>query len=365
VNKIKTASLIIILFGFIHSAKCQSFTDKLSIGGNFYYGFIIPHHSDMIHLTNRHFTMQEVNLTMQTNGNKLWHQLFNYPILGLSLLYSDLGNNPYLGNVISVMPTMNFNLTLKKKFNLYFRLGSGLGYLTKRFERLENYKNTVIGTHLNVAIQLMYEARWNITNRWTLNAGISLTHFSNGAFKTPNLGINITTLHLGASWKINKNPSEKILQTIPVINKKKIEFSFYALFGTKELNPPDGKKYLSYCFSTTIMKPLSIKRKLGLGIDVSVSYAYLESLKERGIEPSNDFQKLRPGVNISYKLDFSHLAMLMQVGCYLYTLQTKDGYIYDRFSFEYTFKKHYIIHLGLKSHFFTADLIELGVGYRI
>jgi hypothetical protein len=55
---------------------------------------------------------------------------------------------------------------------------------------------------------------------------------------------------------------------------------------------------------------------------------------------------------------------VMQLGVYMYTRIKKEGYIYDRLALQYCLKNHYIIHLGLKTHLFYADMIEYGFGYR-
>jgi hypothetical protein len=38
--------------------------------------------------------------------------------------------------------------------------------------------------------------------------------------------------------------------------------------------------------------------------------------------------------------------------------------VFDRLALQYRFGKHYLVHLGLKTHFFTADMIEYGIGYK-
>jgi hypothetical protein len=342
----------------------SAFKSDLWLEGKLHYGFVAPHHENMIHLTNQHLTMFEFSVVQATNGKRLWQQLHKYPLTGVSVLYSDLGGARYLGKAIGVFPYINFQLTKGKRINLFFRFGTGLGYLTKHFTRTDNYRNIAIGSHFNALIQMMYELRWKPAPRFDVNIGISLTHFSNGAIKTPNLGINIPTLNLSLAYKTDKEQPERIKNEIPAINKKKWEFNVIGIFGISELYAAYGPKYTAYVISASFLKPLSLKRKMGIGLDVFYDNAVLESMRRLHIEVKNNFEVIRPGLTFTHKIEISHLAIVMQLGAYVYTKYKKDGYLYDRLSLQYRFGQHVLLHLGLKTHLFTADMIEYGIGYK-
>lgn len=366
----RAAILAMICLVYFLASACElpaqntALKSKLWLEGKTYYGFIMPHHENMLHLGDRHFTMFEITLSEASNGDKLWEQLHKYPRKGISLLYTDLGGSPYIGKAFSVFPYINFQLTRGKKINLFFRFSTGLGYITKPFSRTENHKNIAIGSHVNAMIQLMYEMRWRPAPRLEVNTGISLTHFSNGAMKVPNLGINIGALSLGLAYKLDKNQPERIRREIPELNKKKWEFTVIGLTGFSELYAAYGPKFMAYGITATFLKPMSHKRKIGIGLDVSWDAANVESLDRLGIEIKNGFAVTRPGLTFTHRLDFSHLSIVMQLGGYLYTKLKKDGHFYDRLALQYCIKKHFVIHLALKTHLFVADMVEYGVGYR-
>jgi hypothetical protein len=348
------------------SAQDQStpLKSKLWVEGKCYYGFIIPHHENMLHLTNRHFNMFEISISEASSGDRLWEQLHKYPIKGISLLYTDLGDSPHLGKAIGVFPYLNFQLTKGEKINLFFRYSTGLGYITKPFSRTENYKNIAIGSHVNAMIQLLYEMRWKPAPRLEITVGASLTHFSNGVIKVPNLGINIASLNTGLAWKLNKNPNERRRNEIPEFDKKKWEFNVIAMGGISELYAAYGPKFPGFGITASFLKPVSLKRKIGIGLDITYNGANVESLIRLGMAPKNNVEVTRPGLAFTHKMEFSHLAIVMQLGSYMYTKFKKDGYIYDRIALQYTIKGHYIVHLGLKTHLFVADMVEYGIGYR-
>lgn len=346
-------------------AQTVPWQDKLMVEGKIHYGFVIPHHENMIHLTPQHLTMLEADVLQATNGDRLWERQHRFPLKGISILYSDLGGAQYLGQVIACLPYLDFNLTRKHKVNLYFRFGAGVGYLTKKFDRLENYKNIAIGSHFNAGIQMMYEMRWKCTPRLHLTAGACLTHFSNGAIKTPNLGINIATVNAGLAYKMNARVASMKPFEKPEPLLHPWQFSVTGIFGVSELYAAYGPKFKAFVISGTAVKAVGkrSKRLLGVGLDIFYDEANIESLARLGTPVTHNLEVVRPGLNVTHTLVFSHLSLIMQLGGYVYTLYKTDGYCYDRIALQYRFKKHYNLHLALKTHLFRADMIEYGIGY--
>ncbi len=328
-----------------------------------YYGFVVAHHKSMQHLTNSHFTGVEVCFALQSTGKHLWEQLYKYPQKGMGVFYSPLGGSKMLGNVVAVYPYLNFNLTHGRRINLYFRFACGLGYLTKRFDAATNYKNIAIGSHVNAFLQIRYEMRWLVSKRLSLMAGIEMSHLSNGAFKTPNLGINIPTVNVGLSYKLHKEPVVLIKKEVPVYDRK-WQYTVMGHFGASELYPANGKKYMAYILTGYFMKPLGIKRNIGAAVDVFYDNAISEVMRRNDEMVHNKFETIKAGVSFVYEMNFSHLSFIAQIGSYLIAKDKSDGYIFDRVAFNYTFSKHYVVQLGLKTHLTTADMVEVGFGYR-
>ncbi len=317
----------------------------------------------MSHLVRSHFPCFELNISEQTHGRRLWEQLFKYPVKGLGVYYSPLGNTKELGQGLAIFPYLNFCLTKGKKVNLYFRVAFGLGYLTRRFDTETNYKNIAISTHLNAFMQLRYEMRWNITKRLGLAAGLTLSHFSNAAFKVPNLGINIPTVHLGLSYKLFRETPGQIKNDVPQADKR-WQFAVVGRFGVNELYGAGGPKYPYYGLTGYFMKPLNLKRQIGIGCDIYYSGAVLEMIHRREIAIKSRFEAIRPGLSFVYIMNFSHLSLVLHLGAYLYNKENSDGYFYDRVALQYTVKKHILFQLGLKTHLMRAEVLEFGFGYK-
>jgi hypothetical protein len=358
--------LLSLMLGYNALGQAVPFKDKLWIEGKVHYGFVIPHHENLTHLAAQHFCMMEVDVVQASNGDHLWEEQHHYPLKGISFLYSDLGGSKPLGKAYACIPYLDFDLTRRGKVKLFFRFGAGLGYLSKRFSRLDNYKNIAIGSHFNAAIQLGYELRWKATPRLDVTAGVSLTHFSNGAIKIPNLGINIASLSAGCAYKLDKQQPTLVKNANLLDFSRKWEYRVFAMFGVSELYAAYGPKFPAMVLSATFLKPVgkTNKRRIGAGLDVFYDEANIESLSRIGKPVKSNVEVVRPGVNFTHQFNFSRLSLVLQLGAYVYTKYKGDGYIYDRLSLHYLFGKHYMVHLGLKTHLFSADMIEYGLGYK-
>ena len=134
--------------------------------------------------------------TINTKNNN-FNILYKYPERGFSFLYQNF-NSSALGEVFGGYRHYSYNLKNKPNNQLKLTSGFGLGYATKAYDSEINPKNHAIGSKFLASaylklhfFQLLHQEKLSI------NIGVSLIHFSNIAFKNPNLGINTVSLNLG------------------------------------------------------------------------------------------------------------------------------------------------------------------------
>jgi hypothetical protein len=358
---------IIISLGLLVLSDCYaqkpSFFNDVLFETKANYGFVIAHHKTMTHLSTNHFPSFEIAMGKQTSGKKYWEEIYKYPIKGIMFYYSTLGNNEILGNAYAIMPYLNFPWAEGKRCSFNFRFAAGLGYITRPFNRTDNFANNAIGSHINAAINLLFEFRWSPWPRVTFNTGIGISHFSNGALKTPNLGINIPAISAGVSFKPEKAEVQKLKNNVDPFSKK-MEFRIIGAFGLSNLNYCDTRMFPSYTLSTYMLKPLSWKRKIGGVFDIFYNTEVKEFLLNSGDTIKNDLAIIRPAVSFVHIYEFSRLSFILQVGCYLYTKYKGDGYIYERIGLQFLISKHLQANLSMKIHIAKADNVEFGFGYR-
>lgn len=367
-SKLKVLSKVIkimLLLLLYLSSKAQNLPGSdFLISGDGHIGYIISHRNNMGNLIKGHIYGGELNYIFRTDGCKTWQQIHKYPELGVCFLHLYLANPQQLGNMEALYPYANFRLNkLKRKASLNLRLGAGLAYLTKAFDRIENHQNAAIGSNLNGFVNLRLNTNVMLSQAWRLDAGVGLTHASNAAMSTPNLGLNIVTVNLGLAYAFgNKNCTFRI-DSIPKMENK-WQPSIIGVFGIKELENPGGSKYLAYGLQANLYRTLNYKNKLGAGIEMAYNNATKKVWEDDSVYTSTSADIVQGGVKICYAFNMNKLSFPLDFGVYLYKKQAYNGMFFHRIGFRYLVTKHLIANVTLLTHWGKADYFEWGVGYQ-
>ncbi len=361
--------LILSLMEGMGQTEHKLFNRNLYAEGKAYYGFLYAHHLELERY-NAHFPAFEINIHQLTYGKREWERAYNYPMIGVSFWYSGLGNSSEIGSVFALMPYINFPLFRHDNFSFNFRFALGAGYLTKRFDNLSNYKNLAIGSHLNAAVNLMFEARYRINTYLAASAGICLQHFSNGSLKEPNYGLNAPMLNVGLAFKPareNKYITDRYYaptEPYSVILTHSIEFNFGGAVGYKNMQHILGDNFFVYHLYENTFYQVSRKSKWGIGFDLSYDPSQLVLLERKGTIVDHNWEVVRPGINGAYQLVLSKVGFLFNIGVYLGGRERSNGPLYEKISFQYNFSKNVFANVMLRVHFGRADYIGWGVGYK-
>ena len=354
--------------GFHHKLR----SSNLVLEGRVYYGWTLDHHIEITPYK-RHYPAYEISLLKATYGRTRWEYMYNYPLIGISYWYSDLGKTKPLGSAHAIFPYINFPLLNKKGFNIYFRLGVGLGYLTRKYDRYDNFENLAIGSHLNGAVNLLFEARWRMGSRFMAAIGVSLMHFSNGSIKQPNYGLNMPGANLAFAYRLSReNPYER-KKLLPELypfefdGKKFLQLDFNAALGIKDLQATlgNGNQFIVAVIYGNLLWPVSFKSRLGFGFDISYDGSDVKLLEVRGNPPEHKISIVKTGISGGYELAFSRMAIMLNLGINLSGADKSDGYVYEKLALRYGITKSLFGSLTLKALYGKADFLTLGVGYRI
>jgi hypothetical protein len=326
-------------------------------------GYIISHRNNMSHLIKGHVFGGELNYIFRTAGNKPWQQIHKYPEVGFCALHLDLANPKQLGSLEALYPYTNIRLNkLKRNWKLNLRLGVGLAVVTKPFNRVTNYKNNAIGSYLNGFVNLRLGYAIMLTKAWRLDAGVGLTHASNGAMATPNLGLNIATINLGIGYAVGCKDMVCIKDTILNCRKRWVPMVI-ALVGMREMEQPDGEKYLAYGAQFNVYKTLNYKNRIGSGIEVAYNNATKELYEMDSVYNTTVTDIGTLGAKISYEFTFDRLSIPVDFGFYLYKKRPDYGKMFHRIGIRYMLTKHVMANVTLLTHWARADYFEWGLGY--
>ena len=330
-----------------------------------HYGFILPHHGSMQYLINGHTPGFEINYIKPTHGEKKWQRIYHYPEIGLNFFYIALSNPTQLGDGMALSPFINFNLNHGKRFHLQMKWTTSVGYMTKKFDRLENHKNTVIGSNFNMYANLRLNAAYYISENFRMEIGLGMSHFSNGASNMPNLGINIPTLDLGLGYHFNTKSVTVVLDTFS-IPQKTGRLAFYAGAGINSIDPPGSKKYGGYTLSANYERKRGNKNRWSGGLELSFNSSYIaEFRQDTVVQLSSDLQNLQVGLKAGYALVIGRLFIPIEMGYYLYSMKKSNGPIFHRIGTRVQVNDHLVVGVTLKTHWAKADFFELCVGYTL
>ncbi len=331
-------------------------------------GFLVAHHLEM-EVFNKHIPSFEISLAKATYGKQQWEALYLYPVIGVTYWSGHLGSAETLGKAHAIMPYISFPLTKNRNNELDLKVSAGLGYLTQKFDRLENYKYIAIGSHVNAAVNFMVEYRWKPTSFLQLSAGMQLMHFSNGSIKTPNFGLNIPSLSAGVAFRLNKENPYIMRSIRPSLTmyefdghdflEGRVSFSF----GTKSIGEVISERYNVMTGSMAVLKSLSYKSKAGLCFDILYDGSDVRLIDEEGEKTETGSNLTKSGVSLMYELVVSRLSFPFGLGFYTGG-RSNEGISYYKIGMQYLVTPNVFGAITLKTHFARADYVTFGVGYR-
>lgn len=343
--------------------KPNNFITLLHLEAKAHYGFVIPHHPEIWALTDGYFPLWEVSIFKQTDGRKSYHYLRRYPQPGLTYFYTDFGRSQELGVMHAVIPNIRIPLIKKEKFSLAFGIGLGAAYLSKKFDRLENYKNLTIGSHYNAAVNFQLRLRWRLSTQLHFVSGASMLHVSNGTIKTPNYGLNIPALFAGFDLKLNRKKINYIVPNEIRQLKKKINLRLGAGIATKETGDVLDKQFKVYIGNLTLSRFYNNTNRFLIGVDG----VYDESTKytlETKMKPTEEYlDVMKIGINIGHEWTFSRLSMFMNLGYYVHNNNDADESLYNKLGMTFNFLKFAYAGVTLQAHWAKAEFLSFGIGF--
>ncbi|NEQ50506.1 MAG: acyloxyacyl hydrolase [Leptolyngbya sp. SIO3F4] len=345
---------------YLATGQVSSYSQGVEVLGH--YGFIIAHRQNIDHVIKGHTPGLEVNYEVKLRGKQPWQHCYGFPTYGASYLYFDLGNPEELGYGHGILAFFRFPLWQNRTSRFDLKLASGLGYITKRWERLENHNNILIGSHFNMAVQFQASYRWQFQPRWAFRSGIGLTHFSNGASVIPNLGINLMTVSAGLTYEFGKAP-------VPALDTN--VFSYEDGWGLltsvagffKEAVDEGGDRYAAGTWLLEGYRDVSTRSRFSLG----VSTMYNGSLEKVYAAEEDLFTDrwtdwLQVGIQFGYHLKMNRWELYLQNGVYVYSLRYPNGILFSRLGGRYRVNREWFLTANLKSHLLKADYFEFGFG---
>ena len=327
-------------------------------------GIMTAHRPFMAHLVREKAYGFEVSFSKQQVEKSYFAFKNKNPLNGLAFEIRNFGYNQVLGNAFSLIQYQNFVIfQTKSNLCLDFKIGTGISYITKKYNKQTNPMNNAIGSNINAKVSFKIELN-KFTPNYHFGFGTELAHFSNGTFQHPNLGLNTLSLYvnIGYNTKSRKvfNDSVKFVKTDV---KPSSYFIVEGIATVSELMPipADAKKYPVFAGRFSFVKPLSRSWNYELAIDgvYNASNQYNYADKEYS---ASDVPQL--GLYAGLSFNYYKSQIIFGMGYYLIDVINPLGREYNRIGYRYYFKKNIFGLFNIRANFGKADFFEFGLGYK-
>ncbi len=331
---------------------------------------------------------------IETDGRKLWQQLYGYPTWGFGFYSVNFFDSGELGTPSAIYAFINAPIIKRfKRWSINYEVGFGLTYNWKPFNLDTNPYQYAIGSYNTVFIDAGLNADVNLGKHFNITVGFTFTHFSNGATRVPNMGINLVAPRVGIKYRF-KPRKEFIINEIPKYSgkweyialiagsSKQLGFEVVDNFDTTYV----AETYGIITLSTGVNRQISYKVKFGAGLDLSYdgsynSYISYENNKTTARLNAGNGNKLAVGAYGSFELVVNKLSVIIQPGWYIYREEwkvpeepsegisiprRKPGGSYQRIGLKYHIFNNVFAGINVRAYNFSiADYIEWNIGYRV
>lgn len=356
------------------------------------WGSLMPHTRGMQELY-RHTQGIQLHYQRSMLRNQYHPNLFRKPLYyGTTLNFQSLGSQA-AGYAIGL--GFSLFIPVNKSLKTRFTSGMGVGYLSRPYS-LDNPTNIAIGSHFNGMMRLGFQRDlWNgksNNGRQSMQLNAGLTHFSNGNWSQPNLGINIPYLSMSYRYQLGNvssmkgvslDHSQRIKQLNLEMDKNRTFRSFSRdwiwiggmRIGRRQIEIDQEQNFAIGLFELLAerlyswnelnnnknLRSFSAHPHFGFTVFFDRTYQYTKP----NPLPEYDFQKTTElAFLVGNRYVFGRVGVLTDIGVYVYKPASAKKSFFQALGLSYSVNPKWILTARLKVHSSVADYIEWGLGYR-
>ena len=137
-------------------------------------------------------------------------KIYPHAIQGIGVGYNTFFNSSELGDPLNVyifQTSRIANITQNLSFDYEWNFGTSIGW--KKYDKIKNPLNMVVGSNANAYINLGFLLNWQISSNTNVRGGVGVTHYSNGNTSYPNSGVNTIGASVGVTRFFGNNERSK------------------------------------------------------------------------------------------------------------------------------------------------------------
>ena len=280
---------------------------------------------------------------------------FSFYNLGTSIL-----GNGYVGSYF-LEPVYRIG----KKLQFQFRGDMGLGYFTNKYDSVTNPKNQNYSLPITPYLHVSAGFGYRFVRHFVLAVNANFNHMSNGNYKEPNAGLNWSTFSASLLYYPDKNYLPKYKKPKRYHwNEQKANLYGGLMFVPEQGYHRKWKATRKYMFGGFVFATKKVSRISALSAGTEFYYNKFENAP--GAPADNSKPSTLASLFIGHEFLFNKIIFSQQFGHYLtdYPKFFKTG-SFHRWGLRYHINKRLFAGFNMKVHRFTADFIDLRIGYKI
>jgi hypothetical protein len=323
-----------------------------------------------------------------STGNSWQDAAYGMPYYGVGLYMADFGRRNDLGRPVSVyllqgarMAPLSRNLSLNYEWNL----GASMGW--KEYDAFDNPENVALGAGTNAHVGVGLYLDWRVSRLFDLHAGADLTHFSNGAQRMPNKGLNMYSIFVEASYNFGRRGDDRMADApAPPDYTKHLVSDVYVTMSSRRIqvdttgtNLPDiyiDHKFKVLGLNYSLMRAVNYRYRYGLGTDLTYDES-AGSWAERVYNPRDGKeydvvrygtmrQRLSLGLTAKGEVALPGYSIFANLGWQVYRGNARGKRLYQIVGVKVYLHDQFFGTFGIRSnHFSKAQYLFWSLGYTI
>jgi hypothetical protein len=318
----------------------------------------------------------EITINKISTGKNRWEKHWHYPNVGLSLAYINYNSvvpTEDLGRSYAITPFLEQFVIRKKRWNFSIATGIGLAYHDRIYDAQTNARNVAISTRITASFLADFKLQVHLSKQFSLQGIFSFRHFSNGAVRVRNFGINMLYYGAGIIW--TPFPRE-IIRTKDSTHllKKRVRVNIEFGGNKKAVNVGDYFRYTILSAGIYVSKRVSKINTLLVGIDLYYDegvrgdyWAYNQNKPGYDNLDTTNISKeyLKVVGLIGTEIFINKFSYTPTFGWHLHQGRNFNGNFVHRHTLKYYLHDHFYIKTALKVFGGAADSFDIGIGVRI
>lgn len=330
-------------------------------------GVLMAHRETMDHLVKGRPNAWELEFSRQDTSKGAYSQIYRHPSRGGSFVFQDYGNQEILGRSLTFFRFTKFPIYQSEKWGFIdFRLGQGVSYISKIYDKFSNPKNIAIGSHINGFVNLQFSWTKHF-NKFYTGVGIDFSHISNATLKSPNQGLNTLTTFATLGYSISErrvyDQPEFSLDSIETVrNFSKWHFQFVFSLKQNLANNLQPRNFGVAALQGLYRKRFSPVWDGEFGVDLIYNEANRWFYE---VTPEPVYEGFQIGGYAGMALSVYRAQIYFGLGIYALNLINPAGWIYNRAGMRFKGDGPWDFSIGIKAHVGVADYLEWGLGYSL